>query len=171
MALNVYEGMFILDSNRYARDPAGVSGDIPKMVENLDGEILADRLWNEQRLAYPIKGHRKGTYWLSYFRMESAKLVELTRACKLNDNVVRSLVLKVDPRLVDTLVEHALGKVKAAPDEKPQTKAADDKAAAPDKQNAEPKSDVATEEVPATAQQAVEPAPEEAPKAENTPEE
>jgi small subunit ribosomal protein S6 len=62
----------------------------------------------DRRLAYPIGQHRKGTYWLTYFKLDSMKLVELNRDFKLNDNIVRSLVLKVDPRLVDVLVQHAL---------------------------------------------------------------
>jgi small subunit ribosomal protein S6 len=61
-------------------------------------------------LAYPIDGHRKGTYWLTYFRIESTRLSEFNRACQLNDNILRNLTLKVDPRLVDTLVAHASGK-------------------------------------------------------------
>ena len=116
MAQNVYECLFILDSNRYARDPNGATAAIPEMIENLEGEILANRLWNEQRLAYPINGQRKGTYWLTYFRLESTRLSEFNRACQLNDSILRNLTLKVDPRLVDTLVDHALGKVAPTPD-------------------------------------------------------
>ncbi|HUG71529.1 MAG TPA: 30S ribosomal protein S6 [Pirellulaceae bacterium] len=115
MAQNVYECLFILDSNRYARDPNGVSGAIPEMVEKLEGEVLANRLWNEQRLAYPINGQRKGTYWLTYFRIESTRLPEFNRACQLNDNILRNLTIKVDPRLVETLVAHASGKAVIAP--------------------------------------------------------
>lgn len=110
LAQNVYECLFILDSNRYARDPNGVSAAIPEMIGSLEGEVLANRLWNEQRLAYPINGQRKGTYWLTYFRLESTKLSEFNRACQLNENILRNLTLKVDARLVDALVAHALGK-------------------------------------------------------------
>ena len=109
MAQNVYECMLIYDSNSYARDPAGVGAKITKMVGTCGGEILVSRLWNEQKLAYPIKGHRKGAYWLSYFRLDSTKLTEFHRACRLEDDIVRSLTLRVDPRLVDTLVAHAKG--------------------------------------------------------------
>ena len=49
MTTNVYEGMFILDSNRYARDPAGVSGQVVEMIQKLGGEILVSRLWEERR--------------------------------------------------------------------------------------------------------------------------
>ena len=115
MALNVYECMFIFDSNAYARDPGGFSGRVAKMVEKCGGELLASRLWNELKLAYPIKSHRKGTYWLTYFRLESTRLVEFNRACRLEDDILRHLALKVDPRLVETLVAHARGEVVRKP--------------------------------------------------------
>jgi small subunit ribosomal protein S6 len=108
--------MFILDANRYARDPGGVSAQIPKMVEDCGGTLLASRLWNEQKLAYPIEGHRKGTYWLTYFRMPSDQVVKFNRTCQLNDNVLRNLTLKVEPRLVDVLVSHARGETAAEPE-------------------------------------------------------
>ena len=118
MAQNVYETLFIFDSNRFARDPDGVSRKIPQMVEKCGGEMLASRLWNEQKLAYPIKGHRKGTYWLSYFRMDSERVAEFNRECRLNEDILRNLTLKVDPRLADTLVAHARGEaVPTAEDE------------------------------------------------------
>jgi small subunit ribosomal protein S6 len=104
---NVYEGMFILDSNRYGRDPETVSGQIPAMIEKLGGEMLISRLWEERRLAYPIKGQRKGTYWLTYFRLDSAQLGDLRRQCQITEDIVRVLFLKVDPRIVDALVAHA----------------------------------------------------------------
>ena len=109
MSQNVYECLFLLDSNRYARDPNGVSAGLTETVEKLDGEVLASRLWNEQKLAYPVNGHRKGTYWIIYFRNEGSRLPEFERACRLNDNVLRNLTLAVDPRLVDALVSHVKG--------------------------------------------------------------
>ena len=117
MASNVYECLFILDANRYARDPNGVAATIPKAVEEVGGEVLASRLWNEQKLAYPIRGQRKGTYWLTYFRLASDKLTKFNRACQLNDNIVRHMAIRVDTRLVDVLVSHALDKPVGSRDE------------------------------------------------------
>lgn len=108
MAENVYEGMFILDSNQYGRDPGGVSGQVGKMLESAGGTVMVSRLWEERRLAFPIEGHRKGTYWLTYFRLDPAHLAEIQRQCELNDVILRNLFLKVDPRIVEALVEHAL---------------------------------------------------------------
>jgi small subunit ribosomal protein S6 len=105
--------MYILDSNQYARDPHGVSGMLNSMIEKHGGEVLASRLWSEQKLAYPIGNHRKGTYWLTYFRIDSGKLSELNGSTRLNEAILRSLVLKIDPRLVDAMVAHARGETVA----------------------------------------------------------
>lgn len=107
MSQNVYEGLFIFDSNRYGRDPGGVSGQIAEMVRKHGGEVLVSRLWEERRLAYPISGQRKGTYWLTYFKLDSSQVAPIERECKLSESVLRALILKVDPRIVDALVSHA----------------------------------------------------------------
>ena len=115
MAQNVYECMVIFDPNKYAQDPGGLGGTIPELVSRFGGEVLVSRLWQEQKLAYPIGSHKKGAYWLTYFRLDSGKLVELNRELRINEAIVRSLTLKVEPRLVDALVEHAKGGQKARP--------------------------------------------------------
>lgn len=114
MALNVYEGLFIFDSNRYSRDPSGVSAQIADFVQKLGGEVLVSRLWEERRLAYPINGQRKGTYWLSYFRIDGKQLNTLERECQLSESIMRSMVVKIDPRIVDALVSHATVSTSAA---------------------------------------------------------
>lgn len=106
---SVYECMFILDSNKYAKDAAKAGGQVGQLIEKCGGEVLVSRLWVEQKLAYPIEGHRKGTYWLSYFRLDRGQVGMFNRECQLNENIVRHLMLKVEPRLVETLVAHASG--------------------------------------------------------------
>ena len=105
----VYEGLFLFDSNRYARDPSGVPGSVNEAIKDAGGDMLASRLWSEQKLAYPINGHRKGTYWLTYFRIDPTKLAGLNRTFQLNDGILRNLVLAIDPRLEEPLVAHANG--------------------------------------------------------------
>ncbi len=39
--------------------------------------------------------------------MDGPKLAEIRRRCYLSENILRVLFLRVDPRLVDILVEHA----------------------------------------------------------------
>jgi small subunit ribosomal protein S6 len=84
---------------------------VQSLIADMGGEILVSRLWAEQRLAYPIQGHNKGTYWLAYFTMDTLKLKELNRACQLNESLLRFLVTRVDARLINALVAHAQEKV------------------------------------------------------------
>jgi small subunit ribosomal protein S6 len=104
----VYEGMFILDSGKYSRDPGAVADQINQLITQAGGTVLAARLWDERKLAYPIKGHKKGVYWLTYFTMPSANLTGFERQCQLTEEIIRQLVLKVDAKIADALVQHAL---------------------------------------------------------------
>ena len=104
----VYEGMFILDPTKYSRDPAGSAQQVSDIITQHGGTILAARLWDERKLAYPIKGHKKGIYWLTYFKMPGGNLTALERQCEITDEIIRKLVLKVDDRIADALVQHAL---------------------------------------------------------------
>jgi len=107
LARNVYEAMFILDSTRFGRDPDGTSSQLTDMIQKAGGEILVSRLWEERRLAYPIKGQRKGTYWLIYLRLDPLQLAGLRRQFEISESILRFLFLKIDPRIVDALVAHA----------------------------------------------------------------
>jgi len=105
----VYEGMFILDSNRLARDRDGLPRELGSMVEEAGGQIELSRLWEERRLAYPIKGHRKGAYWITYFRFPTTGLSELTRELELKEGVLRHLFIRLPDSLVEPILEHAKG--------------------------------------------------------------
>jgi small subunit ribosomal protein S6 len=113
----VYEGMFILDANRLARDRDGLPRELASLIEEAGGQIELSRLWEERRLAYPIKGHRKGAYWITYFRLATTGLTELTRELELKEGVLRHLFIRLPDSLVDPILEHAKGE-KAEP-EKP----------------------------------------------------
>jgi len=117
VANECYDCFFLFDSNKYNRDPGGVAARVQKTIEDLGGEILASRLWEERKLAYPINRQNKGTYWITYFRIDGTRLTEFNRTCQLDENIMRFLVTKVDPRLVDTLVAHTLGEVPEKPEE------------------------------------------------------
>ncbi|MBR0225052.1 MAG: 30S ribosomal protein S6 [Thermoguttaceae bacterium] len=105
---NVYEGLFILNSDAYARNPEEVSGPIAKTIESLGGVVRVSRLWDERKLAYAIKNHRRGAYWLAYFRIATDKVADLKRQFQLNNNIIRFQIISLDPRLEETLVQHAL---------------------------------------------------------------
>lgn len=110
----VYEGMFILEPGRYSRDPGAVTQQVTDLITQHGGTVLAARLWDERKLAYPIKGHKKGVYWLTYFKMPGEGLTALERQCEISEEILRKLVLRVDDRIADALVQHALSSGEAA---------------------------------------------------------
>lgn len=112
LAENIYECLMILDANAYARDPGGAANNIKEMVENCGGDLKASRLWEEKKLAYPIRGRHKGAYWLTYFSIPTDKLSGFNRACQLNDLLMRHMVIKIDPRISDTMIAVARGENK-----------------------------------------------------------
>lgn len=109
MAANTYETLFILDSNHYARDPGGIAKQIEDIISDAGGKVHVNRLWMEQKLAYPIDGHQKGTYWLTYFEMEGPNLTTIARAFKLAEPILREMTLKLEPRLVEPILANARG--------------------------------------------------------------
>ena len=108
LSASVYEGMFLLDSNRASSDWAGVSKEVQGILERHGAEVLASRQWDERRLAYPIRGHKKGTYLLTYFRIDGRRITEIEHDCGLNETILRALILKVHTKLADRLVAQAL---------------------------------------------------------------
>lgn len=109
MAKKTYETLFILDSNHYARDPGGVTKRLEEIIADAGGEVLVSRLWMEQKLAYPIEGHHKGTYWLTYFEIDGTALTKVERAFQLTESIVRQLTIRLDPRLVEPILANARG--------------------------------------------------------------
>jgi len=105
--------MFLLDTNKVSGDVPNAAKQLQTVLERNHCEILASRPWDERRLAYPIGKHKKGLYYLTYFRAEGKNLVNMKRDFTLNEMVLRQLILKVKPQMVDTMLtlardEHAL---------------------------------------------------------------
>ncbi|MCO6043923.1 30S ribosomal protein S6 [Aeoliella sp. ICT_H6.2] len=128
MSTQVYEGLFLFDANKFARDQQGLPAEVEQMVVDGGGEVVVSRLWEERRLAYPIKGQRKGTYWLIYFRSPTDAITPLNRKCELHDGVLRQLVLKIHPSLVEPILAHAQGT--GQPEEEPSEEEAGEPVAA-----------------------------------------
>ena len=113
MPSSVYECMFLLDTNKVSGDVPGAAKQLHAILEKNQAEVLASRPWDERRLAYPIKKHKKGLYYLTYFRTEGKNIVNIERDCALNETILRSMVLAIDPKLVDAMLtmardEHAV---------------------------------------------------------------
>src|ERR1700751_5838473 len=109
MAANVYECMFLLDTTKVAGDVPGADKQLRALLERNHAEVLVSRPWDERRLAYPIKKHKKALYYLTYFSAEGKSLRGIEQDCHLNEFVLRQLVIRIERKLVDTMLSLAKG--------------------------------------------------------------
>jgi small subunit ribosomal protein S6 len=117
LAENLYEGMFLLDSGHFASDPDGMAQAVTDLLEKSGGMLVAQRPWQDGRLAYDIAGRRKGLHYLTYFRMNPEKMTGLNRACRLSDRVLRHMFIQQPSTLFDAMVAALTGEPQAESDE------------------------------------------------------
>jgi len=88
-----------------------------------DSELEKVEPWGRRTLAYEIRKKKTGVYFLFKYRSEGDVPARLDKRLKLNQNVLRFLTLRRDPRFEDKIipVEPALqesGKEEEAGDER-----------------------------------------------------
>lgn len=100
-----FELVAILSPMLNQEEAASAWNDIKSFISNRAGEITGEQLWGTRRLAYPIrKGNfnfLEGAYYLSSFTVENAFNRELETYLRLDDRVLRSLVMRCDGPLED----------------------------------------------------------------------
>lgn len=92
-----YETVFILDP---ALDETQVKEEVDKvknLITSLGGEVTSAEPPIRKRLAYEIGGKTEGYYSLVVFRSEPTAIKEMERAYRLNEKVLRHIVV-VSPR-------------------------------------------------------------------------
>ena len=67
---------------------------ITSIIEKEKGEILNKDIWGLKKLAYPIKRQDNGFYAVLYFNSDAMVLSELDRLNKINDKILRHLIVK-----------------------------------------------------------------------------
>lgn len=127
MPVNTYEGMFLLDSSKVAMNWDDSVRHVHDILAKHNSEIVASRQWDERRLSYAVEGQKKGTYLLTYFRTDGANLEEIVSDCHLSELVLRELVLKIHPKLVDHLVDRAMNSTPGEGEDAPREEDMDDR--------------------------------------------
>lgn len=93
--VDLYEGLFLLTQSATADMNAGLEF-VRQLLERAQAEVVVLTKWDDRKLAYTIKGQKRGTYILSYFRAPRANLIGLERDCNLSENVLRAMFLRAD---------------------------------------------------------------------------
>ncbi|MBN1679842.1 MAG: 30S ribosomal protein S6 [Anaerolineae bacterium] len=91
-----YELGFIISISVSENDTADVIASVQETIEKLDGSVTKVNFWGRRRLAYPIQDFREGYYVFLNMDYPTEQIGELERILKLDDRVIRHLVVRLD---------------------------------------------------------------------------
>lgn len=91
-----YEVMIILDPQQDERTVAPSLDKFLEVVRKENGKVEKVDVWGKKRLAYPIDKKEEGIYAVVNLECEADTVKELDRLLNLNDNVLRTKVLRTD---------------------------------------------------------------------------
>ena len=106
--INSYETLFIVD---VANGEEAAKASVAKFTDIIakNAEIVEVSDWGKRRLAYPINDKPEGYYTIVTFKAQPDFPAELERLYNIDENVMRSLVIRLE--------HEAVAKAVAAPAE------------------------------------------------------
>jgi len=69
---------------------------LTQLIASQQGAVSGTEIWGKRTLAYPIKKYYEGHYVLQRFQMAPSGTEELDRLLRINENVLRYLVVRTD---------------------------------------------------------------------------
>lgn len=93
-----------------------------KLITNAGGKLIKRDNWGKKRLAYKINKHSFAVYVYFEFSMDPEKVRQLDEAVRINEEIIRHLIVKhVEPTVTEETEEAA---EESTPAKQPATKAA-----------------------------------------------
>ncbi len=109
---NFYETLFVADLSA-GEDAAKATVEKFKGIIADNGEIDEVNEWGKRRFEYPINDKKEGYYALVTFRSAPTFPAELERLYNIDENVMRSIVLKLDEKIVEKVKAKAAARAAA----------------------------------------------------------
>ena len=114
MSLRQYELMIILDPEIEERTVAPSLDKYLSVVKTDGGSVDKVDIWGRRRLAYEIKKKSEGIYAVVNFTATSEATQELDRQLKLNEQIMRTKVLRAEEAIAQVAAEKERAEAKAA---------------------------------------------------------
>lgn len=94
--LREYELVYILQPEMDEESVAGINDRLSQVVTERSGSVTTTELWGRRALAYPIGKFFEGQYVMHRFQMPPEAAGEVDRLLRLNENVIRYLLIRTD---------------------------------------------------------------------------
>ena len=97
--MNRYELTYIIDTALEEEARKELIEKISSLIAQNGGEVeKVDETWGKRRLAYPINDKPEGYYVLVTMQAPAELPKEIERNLRINENVLRSLVIKLEEK-------------------------------------------------------------------------
>jgi len=90
-----YEALVLFPQSA-SSDLEGSLDHVREIITSRKGELLSIAKWDERRLAYDIRGNKRGLYLLAYFRSETGGISQIERDFTLSERILRALVTRCE---------------------------------------------------------------------------
>lgn len=91
-----YELVFILRPDLEDEATQAFTDRVVNLVREYGGDVKKVEPWGRRKLAYFINRYREGYYVLVQFALDARRVNDLERWLRLNEDVVRHLVVRLD---------------------------------------------------------------------------
>ena len=93
---NLYEGMYVISAKLGDNARQEALNKIVVGINSRGGVINKLHEQGRRRLAYEIKGHREGYYYVIYFTVKPSAISELWQEYHLHEDLVRFITLRAE---------------------------------------------------------------------------
>lgn len=97
---HTYELTYIVNSVISDEQVKDLVTRVTAYISEAGGEIIEVDEWGARRLSFPIQKKRNGYYVNMYFRSSGTLVPRLERALEIDDNILRYLTLRMDPKMI-----------------------------------------------------------------------
>ena len=95
--MNYYELLYIVNPNFEGKNIDDTMKTIEKRLNKTKSKIINHVIWGKKKLAYPIQGHKYGTYIMVHYNGGNKNaLDEFNSWLKLSDLVIRHMIIRLE---------------------------------------------------------------------------
>ncbi len=105
--MRMYEAIYIIQPEASEDEVEKVEQAVEALITEGGGTVVRKDVWGKRRLAYQVKGFHEGIYILTRFECDPAFPKKLEDAFKLNESVIRYLVVHFDDKTLRLEAEQA----------------------------------------------------------------
>lgn len=91
-----YESMIIIDPKLPQEEAKAENEKFVEFMKSANGELIETNFMGRRRLAFEIENKTEGYYFVNYFNFENQKINVIDRYYKLNENIFRHNILRIE---------------------------------------------------------------------------